>query len=193
MPILSSCCFCLDLRVGTKIIGALKLIGSLMSCIMCACTLVLLMFVGVGIEETRKSRPTPDPLEADDDYIDIREQQENALEWLKDHIDMIKILLYIFLGLSLLLVITTSMLIHGVRRNRQGLLLPFIVQESIMLVVYVLLIILSLVSLGSKMPIIYCDITFVVSFVVDLYFLLVVISQYQALGLIRMHEEISMK
>lgn len=78
-------------------------------------------------------------------------------------------------------------------QNRQKLLLPFIIQESVNLVIYTALAILIVVLFGAQTMIISSVISTVVGILINLYFLLVVISQYQALGLIRMHEEISMK
>ncbi|XP_069982705.1 uncharacterized protein [Penaeus vannamei] len=107
--------------------------------------------------------------------------------------EAVKLALYILLGVSLLCVVTSSMLIHGVRRKRRGLLLPYIVQEVINIIIFIVLIIGTLVIVGTHQIIVSAVVGVIGGILIHLYFMLVVISQYQALGLIRMHEEISMK
>lgn len=78
-------------------------------------------------------------------------------------------------------------------QKRRGLLLPYIVQEVINIIIFIALTIGALVILGTHRVVVSSVIGVIVGLFVHLYFMLVVISQYQALGLIRMHEEISMK
>ncbi|XP_047468648.1 uncharacterized protein LOC125024917 [Penaeus chinensis] len=152
---------------------------------------ILLVMVALFDAGAKKSL---DPVfTEDDDYADIREEQKQITEVVLDHMDAVKLALYILLGVSLMCVVTSSMLIHGVRRKRRGLLLPYIVQEVINILVFLALIIGTLVILGTHRIIVSSVLGVVVGLLMHLYFMLVVISQYQALGLIRMHEEISMK
>ncbi|XP_042882201.1 uncharacterized protein LOC122259473 isoform X2 [Penaeus japonicus] len=164
-------------------------IGALMNSIMFAILLVMVALFGAG---TRKVLEDPAFLE-DDDYADVKEEQKQILELVLDHMDAVKLALYILLGISLLCVVTSSMLIHGVRRKRRGLLLPYIVQEVINIIVFIALIIGTFVILGTHKVVVSSMIGVIGGILIHLYFMLVVISQYQALGLIRMHEEISMK
>nr|XP_027237946.1 uncharacterized protein LOC113829059 [Penaeus vannamei] len=189
MPILSGCCFCFDLKVGSTIIGALNLIGALVNSIMFAILLVMVALFGAG---TRKALEDP-VFNEDDDYADVKEEQKQAIELVLEHMEAVKLALYILLGVSLLCVVTSSMLIHGVRRKRRGLLLPYIVQEVINIIIFIVLIIGTLVIVGTHQIIVSAVVGVIGGILIHLYFMLVVISQYQALGLIRMHEEIIFK
>jgi len=194
MPILSGCCFCFDLKVGTKFIGVLKLISALMNSIMFAGLLVMLVIMQVGASTAREMHKTSTSPSVDDDYENLNlEMDESAFELMQQHIGMVKLALYVLLGLAVLLIITSSMLIHGVRRNRRGLLIPYMIQESVALLVYIALAIAPLIAIGTYNPIVYFTLSVTGGILIHVYFLLVVFSQYQALGLIRMHEEISMK
>lgn len=197
MPILSSCCFCFDLKVGTKIIGILALIGSLLSSLALAGMVVMFVFLGVGVDTAHKlsnsHQPSPSHDSLDDDYADIRTEAKNMMELIVDQISTVTVVLYILLALCLLCVVTSSMLIHGVKRNRRGLLVPYIIQEALNVIALISVDIWLLVVFGTDMRIISLGLSLAGGFLVHLYFGLVVISQYQALGLIRMHEEISMK
>lgn len=194
MPILGGCCFCLDLKVGTKIIGVLKLISALMNSIIFAVLLVMLVFLQVGVDTakvTATSKTTSVPSSQDDMTDESAVEQMQKL--MQEHIGTVKIVLYVLLALAVVHVITSSMLIHGIRRNRRGLLLPYLVQETVALVVHIALIIAPLIVIGTMNVVVYSVLCIAVGVVVQVYFMLVVISQYQALGLIQMHEEISMK
>merc|ERR1711976_382774 len=70
----------------------------------------------------------------DDDYTnerDIARQQQDVLKMVMEHSETVLIVLYVFLGLAILKIITTSMLIHGTKNDRRGLLIPFCIQETI--------------------------------------------------------------
>lgn len=194
MPILGSCCICLDLKVGTKVIGILNLIGAIFSSISTAISLVMVLFLDVGVStaktlhEIHRSR-----INEEDDYMDTQDQPKQIMELVQEHISYVKIALYVVLALTLLLIITSSMLIHGVRTDRRGLLLPFIVQQLVNIMVFVTLDIAVLVIFGAHRVVIGSVLSMLVGCLIQLYLVLVVVSQYQALGLIRMHEEISMK
>ncbi|KAG0720770.1 hypothetical protein GWK47_047818 [Chionoecetes opilio] len=131
--------------------------------------------------------------EKSNDYMDTQDQPKNMFELIQEHMDYVRIALYIMLVLSLLTVITTSMLIHGVRRDRRGLLLPFMVQEVVNIIIFVAMDVTLLVLFGAQEAILGMVFSVLGGVLLQLYLLVVVISQYQALGLIRMHEEISMK
>ena len=66
-------------------------------------------------------------------------------------------------------------------------------QQVVNIVVFVALDITVLVIFGAHKIIISSVLSMLVGCLFQLYLVLVVVSQYQALGLIRMHEEISMK
>lgn len=194
MPILGSCCICLDLKVGTKVIGILNLIGAIFSSISTAISLVMVLFLDTGVSLTKSLHElNRNRLNEDDDYMDTYEKPKQILELVQEHIGYVKVALYVMLALTLLLIITSSMLIHGVRTDRRGLLLPFIVQQLVNIVVFVALDITVLVLFGAHRVIIGSVLGMLVGCLIQLYLVLVVVSQYQALGLIRMHEEISMK
>ncbi|XP_063848297.1 uncharacterized protein LOC135093233 [Scylla paramamosain] len=193
MPILGSCCICLDLKVGTKIIGILNLIGAIFSSLSMAISLVMVMFLDAGVSTAKAVNEIHRSRMNDDDYMDTQDQPKQIMELVQEHLSYVKIALYVMLALALLLIITSSMLIHGVRRDRRGLLLPFIVQQLVNIVVFVGLDIAVLVLFGAHKVIIGSVLSMLVGCLIQLYLVLVVVSQYQALGLIRMHEEISMK
>lgn len=181
--------------VGTTIIGVLNLIVGLANSLAYAGFLVMLVLLSNNRTHIENSfQPTPHPsFDDDDEYLDIPEEDKHLLELIMDNIDLVKIVIYILLGASLLIVITASMLIHGVRQNRRGLLIPFVIQDVINLLLLCAFAVLALVVLGTSMVIVIIVIVIFVVILIKVYFLMVVISQYQALGLIRMHEEISMK
>jgi len=192
MPILSGCCFCLDLRVGSLIIGVLNLINALINSLMFAILTIMMVFMNAGAKQTLREHDAA-VFNEDEDYPAVQENEKQILEIIIAHIDLVTIALYILLGVSLLCVITSSMLIHGVRNKRRGLLLPFIVQEVINIIVFIGLMIGALVGLGTHYIIVSGVMGVVGGMLIHIYCMLVIISQYQALGLIRMHEEISMK
>jgi len=85
------------------------------------------------------------------------------------------------------------MLIHGVKNDRRGLLLPYLCQEAFNIIVFFALFIWILVTFGTDIRVVGTALSMLGAVVLHIYFALVVFSQYQALGLIRMHEEHSMK
>ncbi|KAK7071675.1 hypothetical protein SK128_027433 [Halocaridina rubra] len=170
-------------------------ITSLISSLALAGIVVMFTLLGIGTNTLKAVHNQLDqqPPSEDDDYTDVREEAKNILEMVMDHIETVKIVLYILLGLVLLCVITSSMLIHGVRRNRRGLLVPYIFQEILNVIALVAISIWGLVIFGTQYQIVSSVIGLFIGAFIHCYFALVVFSQYQALGLIRMHEEISMK
>lgn len=194
MPILGSCCGCLDLKVGTKIIGIINLIGAILTTLSMTGLLLMMMLVDVGVSASKSIHESHrSSLDPDDDYVDAHDHAQTMFELLQANITYVNIALYIMLGLAVLMIITSSMLIHGVRTDRRGLLLPFIVQEVVNIIVFIAIDIAVLVLFGAQEAIIGMVLSVVGGCLIQIYLLLVVISQYQALGLIRMHEEISMK
>nr|XP_045608838.1 uncharacterized protein LOC123764771 isoform X2 [Procambarus clarkii] len=169
-------------------------IGALLNSLMLAVVLVILSLLSSGTNSVTSLEPSPRPIYSDDDdYADLQEEAKNVLEIFRENIDLAKIVIYILFGTALLLVITSSMLIHGVRRNRRGLLVPFIIHDMINVIIFFGFAVVVLVVFGTHTVIISSAISIFAAILIQIYFLLVVISQYQALGLLRMHEEISMK
>ncbi|KAF2363136.1 Protein of unknown function DUF4728 [Trinorchestia longiramus] len=135
-----------------------------------------------------------------DDYDEIffnrteaDEQIREAIEVLKDNVFPVKVAFLVLLALAFLSIITSSMLIHGVRKNSRGLLVPWLMQEVVHGILGLTLVILIFIVFGSHniawttaIPIFAC-------ICIQIFFMLVVVSQYQALGLIRMHDEMCMK
>lgn len=193
MPLLSNCCFFFDLKVGTKIIGVIKLIGAIMTSLTLAVMLVFLLFVDSSVDLASNIHEVHRNSLKDDDYADVGDQPKQIFDLVKEHLSYVKIAFCIVLTLGLLSVITSSMLIHGVRRDRRGLLLPFITQEVLNIVIFIALDISVAVIFGVPDVLIGLVLGVAGGCIIELYFLLVVISQYQALGVLRMHEEISMK
>lgn len=72
-------------------------------------------------------------------------------------------------------------------------MLPFIIQEVLNIVIFIALDISVAVLFGFAEILLVIVLTVGGGCIIEIYLLLVVISQYQALGLLRMHEEISMK
>merc|ERR550519_628330 len=101
------------------------------------------------------------------------------MEFVKLHLSLATGLCYFFLALSLVPVVVDSMLIHGVKNNRRGLLFPFIIAESVKSVLLLILAITLLSLFGGIETIIYMAISFFVGVGLEIYFILVVVSQYQ--------------
>lgn len=72
-------------------------------------------------------------------------------------------------------------------------MIPYIVQEIFNIIILLALAISVAVIFGAPELLLGIILGAAGGCILNLYFLLVVISQYQALGLLRMHEEISMK
>ncbi|KAB7499439.1 hypothetical protein Anas_01187, partial [Armadillidium nasatum] len=128
---------------------------------------------------------------------EIEERSEEVIEFIETHIETVKIILLIAVCQQLLDVICSSCLIHGIRRNRRGLLLPwaithclYLVIELSILVVYIVLLVYLSEFYSAILP---SMAVLLIWMALHIYFILVVISQYQALGLIRMHDEMCMK
>lgn len=205
MPILGNCCFFLDLKVGTHIIGALCLISAIMNTLTFVMPAVAIGLISGGTDEVHtavhKEVNKPFDFGDDDDYADANEVAQANLEGtaeimdtIKNHVDTVKVVCYCLLFFSLFCLIAASMLIHGVKRNRRGLLLPWIVLECVKTLLFFIAPITLLALFGGNEVIIYTSLSFFVAIGLEVYFILVVISQYQALGIIRMHnDEINMK
>ncbi|XP_068248754.1 uncharacterized protein [Palaemon carinicauda] len=196
MPLLRGCCFCYDLKVGSKIIGILSLVGALLNSLTLAGTLVIFVFLGLGADavNTLSKHLEKAANDYEDEYVDVREDQPpTIMELFLAHITSVTIVLYVLLALCIFMIITSSMLIHGVKNDRRGLLLPFIGQEAVNAIVFLSLFIWILATFGTDTKVIGMAISILLGTLVRGYFALVVFSQYQALGLIRMHEEHSMK
>ena len=192
MPILSNCCFCIDLKFGTKIIGILHLIvGLINSFIFARVTFIL---AGNGKDDVKSLNGGQLPPDYEDDIMEITNYVGDIMEITKYLISIVSIIVYVIFAVCLLTVINSSMLIHGVRRNRRGLFVPYIFQEFITMIVIASLSIWIIVVFRAQGPIIGTVLGLLTWVIIDIYFVLVVISQYQALGLIRTHEEeMSMK
>jgi len=199
MPILKNCCVFIDLKVGTMIIGVLTLITALINTLSWAIVCVMMTWLQAGTSlatSVAKAAPVDAYGSKDDDYTDSTEyKQANkdasvaVMEFVHMHVSLANGLCYFFLVLALVLVIVDSMLIHGVKNNRRGLLFPFIIAEAVKTVI-LLIVAITLLSLFSGVEtIVYMAISLFVGVGVEIYFILVVVSQYQALGIIRMHDE----
>ncbi|KAK3885705.1 hypothetical protein Pcinc_010091 [Petrolisthes cinctipes] len=196
MPLLGNCCFFIDLKVGTKIIGSLKLIAAIINTIVLIGILLMLIVMGIGVDAAKETHRISATTSSsfDDDYENINEDlSQSDFELIQQNIGLVKAVLYVLLAMYTVLIITASMLIHGVRTNRRNLLLPYIVQEVISLLIFIGIAIAPLIAIGTFRIIVYFSLCVLGGIFIHIYFLLVVISQYQALGLIRMHEEMSMK
>lgn len=200
MPMLSNCCFCLDLRVGCLIIGVLNLLNSIVMTLTFAILAVMLVLTQTGAKAANDGSFKDllaglpgNASELFDDYADVADNDKAAMELVMENLDVVKNVVLALLAVSVLLLIASSCLIHGVRNKRRGMLVPYMIQELINIAVFLGLIIINHVYLGSHEVAIYFSLSVGGGLLIHLYFLLVVISQYQALGLIRMHEEISMK
>lgn len=156
--------------------------------------LAVLTFIGATVNLAKELSKANQPPPVDDDYADVNEGNPIPIfELVQAHITGVTIALYIVLALCILSVITSSMLIHGVKHNRRGLLTPFLIQEIVNVIVLAALIIWSLVIFEGHETVVYSALGTTAFLGLHVYFALVIFSQYQALGLIRMHEEISMK
>lgn len=132
-----------------------------------------------------------------DEYDEMEKRSESIIDFIQEHGETVKILLLIAVCQQLIDVIFSSCLIHGIRRNRRGLLVPWIITHSIYVVIELFILVLYIVLLayvsqfyGAILPSIAM---LLVWMALHIYCILVVISQFQALGLIRMHDEMSMK
>ncbi|KAG7172661.1 hypothetical protein Hamer_G006878, partial [Homarus americanus] len=164
-------------------------IGALLNSLTFAGVAVMLVFIGTATDSASQLHHFANTelhgshLNEDDEYTDSWEEQvEGILELIKAHIQM-----------ALVQIVTSSMLIHGVKHSRRGLLLPYLVITTIGILLCIIMGIVMFAVLGNASMIVSSAASMLVGAGLQVYFMLVVFSQYQALGLIRMHEDMSMK
>ncbi|XP_018016559.1 uncharacterized protein LOC108673266 [Hyalella azteca] len=121
------------------------------------------------------------------------ENIKEALEVLKSSVMAVKVAVLVLLVLAILSVITSSMLIHGVRKNSRSLLVPWLVQEVLHIVVFLAAVVVMFGLFGVHEVAWAIAVPLLVVMCVQVFFMCVVASQHQALGLIRMHDEMCMK
>lgn len=156
MPILNSCCCCCTTRTGTLTLGILSLISSILS-------IVAIIFVLVTWDEIKRDLKKEYPADAED---------------LDKLFEVAFIALIVLAILLFFVMITASMLIHGVRKMRAGLLLPYLVLTVIGLVTSLALDISIMVS-GKQL--VFGIIHIITNTLLGIYFFLVVLSHYQEL------------
>lgn len=198
MPILGGC-LCFDLPTGTKIIGGIYIFMSIL------CTLLLsiinIAVWGMGMIPKLMEmldeifdKGGDDSMEKEDPTAkEYREQMRALVDLARKYIDGFQILLLVWLVLAILSLITSSMLIHGVRRRCRGYLLPWVIQEIVHIVLSISLMVFVFVIAGAIQWSWMVALPVVLGVGLSIFFILVVISQYQALELIRMQDEICMK
>lgn len=213
MPVLRNCCVFIDLKVGTKIIGVICLLSSLMNTLMWAIMCVMISFVSAGANvgnDIIQSQPSNAGAgggssfsfgaDDDDEYTDVagdkfKADNADAMKDIMDvftkSMDTVKVVCFCLLTYSLLLLIVASMLIHGIRRNRRGLLAPWIILECGKTLIFLIGAITLFAIFGGNEIIVYTGLSMFAAVGLEIYFILVVVSQYQALGIIRMHDEIA--
>lgn len=197
-------CLCFDLPTGCKIIGVLYLVVAILN-------FIALGFVNLGlwvfhfiidaVKEALKTQSEfagmtlkvkeDSSIFAGDEMIGASDDGKTITintddEMIDKYIFIIKIVFLVFLILSFLSIVTSSMLIRAVKTARRGLLMPWVIQEVIHILVGVACIVGLLVSIQAVW--VWC-VPFLVSLVFQVFFMVVVISQYQALGLLRMHDD----
>lgn len=218
MPILGGC-LCFDLPTGGKIIGGIYVfVAVIYTLVMVVLNLMIAAFdfldeimklmtslmAGTtgegdqllqlgGLTITSNDNNLPNVAVKDEDQIQREQAAKEFQEMISSHVQIVKIVFIILLVLAILSVITSSMLLHGIRSKRRGLLVPWLLQEIIHVIINLIFIILIFVVLGAMKA---AWITVIPSFVVmlvQIFFFVVILSQYQALGVLRMHEDMCMK
>jgi len=219
MPVLGGC-LCFDLPTGSKIIGGIYLFFALVSFLALAIVnlmikafdaldpiIALLKGLLVGNPDTNPELASLGRISLTSDSdgglpnfkvkSEDQKQREEELEAMLDMIDsykeMFQTIFLVLLILSLLSIITSSLLIHGVRKARRGLLVPWMLQEIVHFVVGILLVAFVFVLLGSVKAAWVSVLPNLLILIIQIFFFVVVLSQFQALGLIRMHDEMCMK
>jgi len=202
MPILGGC-LCFDLPTGVKIIGAIYIIFGLAYFFGLAFINLLLWPLGMADEVIKMIKEIlSDSQSHANELASALTNETNQhindfnqmLDNIASHIDTAKVFFLILLVLSFLSIITSSMLVHGIRRRRRGLLLPWLGQEVIHMLVALTIVVFVFVVLGSIQEAWVFNAQVFVCFLLEVFFFIVVLSQYQALGLIRMHnDEMCMK
>lgn len=210
MPILGGC-LCFDLPTGTKFIGVIYLLAAIINALALAFVNLMLWAMNIlpqlltllndSIKEQETHNSKHDDFSGEgSDYPDYTNSSSTNTEQLKEIVNALEyysyglmVLCLVLLALAILSIVSSSMLIHGVRKSRRGLLVPWILQEFIHILLALTLAVLMFVLFGAQsmswtvvVPIILCCF-------IEVFFIIVVISQYQALGLIRMHDEMCMK
>jgi len=197
MPILGGC-LCLDLPTGVKIIGAIYIVAGLINFFGLAFINLVLWPLGMADEVIKMLKELmKENQDATNEIVNAfsntttshTKKLDDFLEDIANHTDTAKIVFLILLVLAFLSVVTSSMLVHGVRRRRRGMLVPWLAQEVLHMVVGVAIIVLVFMLLGSIQEAWVFNAQMFVCILFQVFFFVVVVSQFQALGLIRMHED----
>ncbi|CAL4067483.1 unnamed protein product, partial [Meganyctiphanes norvegica] len=177
MPILGNCCLCLDLKVGTTIIGVICLISSIMNTLTWGITSVMVGFIRASTEASDIDRElsqmdkdlsdldkTLTKLnefdfssfgDDDDDYADAGDvlaanvdDMQQLVKYFSAAMGSVAYICYFLFAYSLLLLIVASMLIHGIKRNRRALLTPWIALE----ILKTLIVLIGAITLFALFP-----------------------------------------
>lgn len=202
MPILGGC-LCFDLPTGCKIIGVLYLIGSIfntLTLLIINCLVWLLDFAATfAALAADQMKDDSTELKFGDTTIDTgsigfgNDRNDEAAEAVKKGTFAVKIVFLCLLILAILAIVTSSCLIHGVKRQRRGLLLPWMMHECLHMLINLSIIITIFVFLGAIKHAWILASPFFGTFFIGLFFFTVVLSQFQALGMLQLHDDMMMK
>lgn len=208
MPILGGC-LCFDLPTGTKIIGSLYLISAITSSLGLIGLNIILYGLGFASKILEMMEQAAQEAERDgnnmtfggnnNDYVEpqfeVQQQKQIRVivDIIKKHFYFVQIAMLVLMCFAILSIITSSMLIHGVRKRCRCLLLPWVAQEFLNIFVGLAMTIITFILLGTAQLAWTLAVPFIVYIFIEIFFILVVISQYQALELIRMQDEMCMK
>jgi len=200
MPVLGGF-LCWDLAAGSIFIGTIWVIFGVFNTMTLAIVNLLLWALNMmdDIIQTLKvaltePEATDQPFKMINNATDGGAKEMNEFfDAISHHIDTAKIIFLILLVIAFLSVVTTSLMIHGVRKNYRGMIIPWLVQEVVHFLMCWAVIITVFVFLGPIREAWIFASSFVLSFALQVVAFLVVLSEYQALGLIRMHNDMCMK
>merc|ERR1719239_879430 len=151
------------------------------------------VFSIAGVSLSGKTDGQPSLTLKTEEQIQQEEQMKQVIQAIDDYKPFFEIFFIVLLVVAFLSIVTSSMLIHGIRKARRGLLVPWCCQEVVHILLTLVIIVFDFVILGVTKAAWMSVIPSFVILILQFFFFLVVVSQFQALGLIRMHDEMCMK
>jgi len=195
MPILGGC-ICFDLPTGCKFIGTLYTIVAVIN------TLAMAVVTALVFLLSNASKTVEEGLQVVVSTIKSWKTKSNGTESAKiedfsqdsNLVDYVQILVVVLLVTAFLSIVTSSMLISGTNKRRRFMLLPWVVQEVLHMIFGIAYVVAAFYALSDTGKIQWYFTTPVfVTMGLQIYFILVVISQFQALGMLSLQDEMMMK
>merc|ERR1712055_741851 len=120
LPTVEKCCACLELKTGTLILGVINLVGSII--------LAIISAVGLAGSAVLASGALDQYIDKDSRMDSESRAAVNTAATFGIVVTSIMLIIYI------LYVVVASMLIHGARKEKPGLMMPWIVLTIVYLI-----------------------------------------------------------